>query len=77
MGYGKYTKRGFKMKFYPVVDLQVLLGEKQGVFVTVDKKREMEIDINKMEKGKDYEIIDGVYSIYSLKGFFYPVNKVK
>jgi len=65
------------MKFYPVVDLQVLLGEKQGVFVTVDKKREMEIDINKMEKGKDYEIIDGVYSIYSLKGFFYPVNKVK
>jgi len=64
------------MKFYPVTDLEILLGEKQGVFVTVDKKKEIEVDIDKMEKEKDYEIIDGVYSIYSLKGFFYPVNKV-
>jgi len=65
------------MKFYPVINLEVLLGEKQGVFVTVNKKKVIEVDIKKMKKGKDFDIIDGVYSIYSLKGFFYPVNAVK
>ena len=64
------------MKFYPVVDLQVLLGEKQGVFVTVNKKKVVDIDIEKMKLREDYDIIDGVYSIYSLKGFYYPVDKV-
>ena len=66
------------MEFYPITDLEILLGEKEGVNVTV-KKEAIKIDIENMEKGKDYEVLeDGkIYSIYKLKGFFIPVNVYK
>ena len=40
------------MEFYPITDLEILLGEKEGVNVTV-KKEAIKIDIENMEKGKE------------------------
>ena len=62
------------MEFYPITDLEILLGEKEGVNITV-KKEAIKIDIKKMEKGRDYEVLEEgkIYSIYK-KGFFIPVS---